>query len=121
MYIETSRNNSGNDNIIVSWERTDFIQISNKAFHYKRFSILTIPDKKSIGRLQIQFLLEDNTWSTQYTIHKNDQSTYSTTDWTLLNLIFTVENYVFKLIYDQIGTAHADVCFSNIKITHSVY
>ena len=40
---------------------------------------------------------------------------------TLLNLDFTVENYGIKLIYDQTDTAHADMRFSNITITHSVY
>ena len=38
-----------------------------------------------------------------------------------LNLDFTVENHGIKLVYDQIDTAHADMCFSNITITHSVY
>ena len=39
----------------------------------------------------------------------------------MLNLDFTAENYGIKLIYDQIDTAHADMCFSNITIIHSVY
>ena len=38
MYIETSSNNHGN-NVFVSFERTDIIQISNITFHYNRFSI----------------------------------------------------------------------------------
>ena len=40
---------------------------------------------------------------------------------TLLILDFTVENYGIKLILDQIDTAHSDLCFSNITITHSVF
>ena len=70
---------------------------------------------------RFQLLLEDNSWSTQYTIHKNEQYSNSSTDWTLLNLNFTVENYGIKLIYDQTDTPHADMCFSNFNITHSVY
>ena len=52
MYIETSSNNHGN-NVFVSWERTDIIQITNITFYYNRFSILTNEDKKSMGRFRI--------------------------------------------------------------------
>ena len=121
MYIETSSNNHSHERVFVSWERTDIIQISNITFYYNRFSILTNNSKKSMGRFRIQLLLEDNTWSTQYSIAKNIQYSTSSTEWTLLNLDFTVENYGIKLIYDQIDTPHADMCFSNITITHSVY
>ena len=120
MYIETSLNNSGHERIFVSWERTDIIQISNITFYYNRFSILTDPVKKSMGRFRIQLLLEDNTWSTRYNIPKNDRYSDSSTQWTKLSLNFTVENYGIRLIYDQIDTAHADMCFSNFIITHSV-
>ena len=121
MYIETSSNNHGNERIFVSWERTDIIQISNITFYYNRFSILTNDSKKSMGRFRIQLLLEDNTWSTRYNIPKNDRYSDSSTQWTLVNLNFTIENYGIRLIYDQIDTPHADICFSNITITHSVY
>ena len=117
MYIETSSNNHGSENIFVSWERTDIIQITNITFYYNRFSILTHDPLKSMSRFRIQFLLENNTWSTQYTIPKNDQYSDNSTDWTLLNLDVTVENYGTKIIYDQIDTALADMCFSNITIT----
>ena len=73
-----------------------------------------------MGRFRIQLLLEDNTWSTQYIIAKNTQYSVNSTDWSLLNLDFTVEKYGNELIYDQIDTPHADMCFSNITITHSV-
>ena len=63
MYVETSSNNHGND-VFVSWERTDIIQITNITFYYNRFSILTNDSKKSMGRFRIELLLEDNTWST---------------------------------------------------------
>ena len=65
MYIETSSNNHGHERVFVSWERTDIIQISNITFYYNRFSILTNNSKKSMGRLRIKLLLEDNTWSTR--------------------------------------------------------
>ena len=120
MYIETSSNNHGSDDVFVSWERTDIIQISNLIFHYNRFSILTNEDKKSMGRFRIQLLLDDNTWNTQYTIAKNSQ--YSTSaEWNLLDSDFTIEKYGVKLIYDQIDTPHADMCFSNITKRHSVH
>ena len=121
MYIETSSSNHGHERVFVSLERTDIIQISNITFYYNRFSILTNNSKKSMSRFRIQLLLEDNTWSTRYNIPKNDRYSDSSTQWTLINLNFTVENYGIRLIYDQIDTPHADMCFSNITITHSVY
>ena len=33
MYIETSGNNSGNNNVFVSWERIDFLQVTNITFY----------------------------------------------------------------------------------------
>ena len=121
MYIETSSNNHGHKRVFVSWERTDIIQISNITFYYNRFSILTNNSKKSMGRFRIELLLEDNTWSTRYNIPKNDRYSNSSTQSTLVNLNFTIENYGIRLNYDQIDTPHADMCFSNITITHSVY
>ena len=120
MYIETSFYNHDN-NVFVSFERTDIIQITNITFYYNRFSILTNDSGKSMGRFRIQLLLEDNTWSTRYNIPKNDRYSDSSTDWTLLSLNFTVENYGINLIYDEVEKPHADMCFSNITITHSVY
>ena len=72
-------------------------------------------------RFRIQLLLEDNTWSTRHNIAKNDHYCDTSTEWTLANLIFTQENYGFKLSYDRIDTPHADMCFSDIMITYSVY
>ena len=69
MYIETSGGNYGH-NVFCSFEKTDFIQITNITFYYNRFSILTNDSLKSMGRFRIQLLLEDNTWNTQYTIEK---------------------------------------------------
>ena len=119
-YIERSSNNRGN-NDFCSFERTDISQISNISIYYNRFSILTSTDHKSMARFRIQLLLEDNTWSTQYTTAKNTQGSDNSTDWTLLNLDFTVENYGIILIYDQIDKPHADMCFSYITLKHSVF
>ena len=120
MYIETSSGNHGN-NVFCSFERTDIIQIFNITFYYNRFSILTNESLKAMGRFRNQLLLEDKTWSTQNTIAKNTQYSDNSTDWTILNLDFTVETYGIKLIYDQMDKLRADMCFSNITITHSVY
>ena len=120
MYIETSSNNNGS-NVFVRFDRTDIIQITNITFYYNRFFHITNNSLKSMGRFRILLLLEDISWTTQYTIAKNTQYSDTSTEWTLLNSDFTVENYGIKLIYDQIDTPHADMCFSNIIITHSVY
>ena len=120
MYIETSIINHGNK-VFVSFERTDNLQISNITFCYNRFSFLTNYSLKSMGRFRIQLLLEANTWSIRDNIPKNDRYSDSSTDWTLVNLKFTEENYGFKLLFNEIDSAHRDMCFSNIVITHSVY
>ena len=84
MYIETSSNDYG-PNVFVSWERTDVIQIINITFYYKRFSILTDDNLKSMGRFRIQSLLEKNVWNTQYTIAKNTQNSDSPNEWRIIN------------------------------------
>ena len=96
MYIETSSNNNG-DNIFVSWERTENIKITNKTIFYNRFSILQNDSLKSMSGIRIELLLKDNSWSTQYTIAKNDRYSGISTDWTLLNLDFSQETYGNKL------------------------
>ena len=120
MYKETSSKNHGNI-VFVSFERTDNLQITHVVFFYNRFSILTNDSLKSMGRFRFQLLLADITWSTRYQIAKKDGYKDTSTDWTKLYLNFTVEKYGIKLIHDQIDTPHADMCFSNITITHSVY
>ena len=119
MYIETRSNNNG-ENVFCSFERTDIIQISNITFYYNRFSS-SDSNLRAMGRFRIQLLLDDNNWSTRYSILKNDRYSDTSTDWTLLKLDFTVQNNGIKIIYDQIDSALADMCFSNITITYSVY
>ena len=89
MYIETSSKNHGK-NVFVSFERTDITQLSIITSYYNRLSILTDDSIKSMGRFRIQFLLEDNTWSTRYNIRKTDSYSDSSTNWTKLSLNFTV-------------------------------
>ena len=67
MYIKTSSSNHG-PNVVASWEKIDIFQITNITFYHNRFSILTDDNLKNMGRFRIQLLLDDNTWSTQYTI-----------------------------------------------------
>ena len=119
MYIDTSSNNHGK-NVFVSFERTDIIPISIIPFYYNRFSSSDV-NLTSTGRFRIQLLSEDNTWSTRYNLPLIDRYSNSSNDWTLVNLNFTVENYGIRLIYGQIDTTHADMFFSNITITRSVY
>ena len=119
MYIESNSNNSGPYTYVIM-TRTDIIQISNITFYYNRYSS-TNENLRSMGRFRIELLKDNNSWETQYTIEKNTQYSLSSIEWTLLSLDFANENYGIRLVYDRIDTAHADMCFSNIIITHSVY
>ena len=71
MYIETSANNhnSTNDNVFISFERTDIIHTSNITFYYNIFAT-SIADKKNTGKLEIQ-LLRNGVWDTEYTVDKD--------------------------------------------------
>ena len=120
MYIETSSSINGGERLFVSWELIGIIQITNITSYYNKNSIITNDSLKSMSRFEIQLILEDNKWHTQYKIPKNDRYIDTSTDWTLLGLNFTVENYGNKLIYHQIDTPLADMCLTNITITHSV-
>ena len=102
-------------------KKQNFPEKQNITFHYNRFSNLPKDSLKSMGRFRIELLLEDNTWSTQYTIPKNSQYSNTSTEWTLLNLNFTAQKYGIKSIFDEIDRPHADMCFSNITMTHSVF
>ena len=120
MYIEISSNKNTNSAYVIL-ERTDIIQITNIAFYYNTISILTINSVKSMGRFRVQLLLERNTWTTKYQFSKNSNYSSSSTERSLLNIDFTEPIFGIRLYYDKIDTAHADMCFSNITITHSVY
>ena len=85
MYIETESNNNG-DNVFVSLEGTDIIQLSNITIYYNRFSILNKDSLKSMGRFRIQLLLDDDTWSTRFSITQKDRYSDTSTDSTLVSL-----------------------------------
>ena len=122
MFIETSGNNhnSANDNVFISFERTDIIHISNITFYYNRFST-SIADKRNMGKLGIQ-LLRNGIWETEYTMDKDTNFSTLSTDWILFNMnIISQPNYGIKLVYSAINTAHSDMCFSDINITHSIF
>ena len=93
MYIETSSSNHG-AKVFCSVERTNIIRITNTTFYYNRYSFLNINSLNSRGHFRIQFLLEDNTWSTRYKKPKKGRYSNSSTQWTLFSLIFDVEIYV---------------------------
>ena len=73
-----------------------------------------------MGRFSLKVLLEDSTWSTRYTLPKNDRYSNSSTDWTLVVLNFFAKNCGFKLIFDQLDTPHSNEFFNITTITHSV-
>ena len=97
MYIERSSNNHDN-NVSDTFERAYVIQITQITFYYNRFSILTNDSVKSMGRFRKQLLLSDDTWSRRYNIPKNDRYSDASTQWHLLSLFFTEENYGVKLV-----------------------
>ena len=73
-----------------------------------------------MSRFRNQLNIADNTWSTRYNIPKIDRYSDTSTQGTKQSSNFTVENYGIKLIYGDISTTHADMCFSNITIKHPV-
>ena len=85
MFIETSSNIHGND-VSVSFERTDFIQITNLTFFYNRLSFFTNDSLKSTGRFKNLLFLSDSICNTQYYIPKIDRYSDLSTDWTLVKL-----------------------------------
>ena len=97
MYSETSSKIHGND-VFVRFERTDIVQIRKITFNYNRFSTLTIDSLKAVGRFRIQLLLQDNAWSTRYSIPKNDRYSNTSTQWTKFSLNFTEKIMVIKYI-----------------------
>ena len=100
MYIETSQNNhdSTNDDVWVSFERTDIIHISNITFYYNRYSTSS-ESLRNMCRMDIQ-LLRNGNWETFYTIEKDTEFTIDKTTWILLNLDITSQpNYGIKYFF----------------------
>ena len=65
MYIETSSNNDGQNVFFSPSKEQVLYKSTNKTFYYDRFSTLTNGSIKSMGRISIQLLIENNTWSTR--------------------------------------------------------
>ena len=91
LYKETSQNNSEFANNSVSFERTDFIQISTVNFYFNRF--LADGVHKAGVYFRIPLLFGDNQWEAQNTIEKNTGCSATSEEWTLLKLDFTISNY----------------------------
>ena len=119
MYLESSGVNNGASTFLIL-TRTDIIQITNISFYYNRFSI-SDENLRAMPRFRVQILLENDEWENKYTIEKNTQYSETSTEWTFLSLDFTQENYGIRLFFDRIDSAHADMCISNISITHTLY
>ena len=119
MYIETSGNKSGSDDV-CRYQRADIFQPSNFSFYYIKFSILTNVCPNSKGRFRIQHLLADNTWSTRYNILKNDRYSNSSTHGTLVSFHLNIKNHGKKLNHNQLFTSHADIRFSNVSTKHAL-
>ena len=98
LYIETCACISGDDKVFDSFERTDPIQISIINFYWNRCSSLFTDAVKSRGCFGIQLLLIDTTWSTRYSIPRNDRCSISSPQWTLVSLTFNIENYGIKVL-----------------------
>ena len=73
-----------------------------------------------MSRFGIQLLLKDSTWGTRYNIPKKDRYSNLPIQWTKFGLNLN-ENRGIKLLFDETDSAHSDMCFSSISITHSVY
>ena len=121
IYIETSGSNHHNSNdVFVSFERTDILHINNITFYYNRFSISN-PAKRNMSKFEVQ-LLRNSVWETEYTIDKNTNFSTLSTNWTLLNMnTISQPNYGVKLVYSDINSPHADKCFSDINISHTIF
>ena len=120
MYIETIQNTHGSDSVFVSFERTDNVQITIMTFFYNKLSTEIDGFLKEMWRFTIRYLVADNTWSTRYNISQNDRYIDSSIKRTKSGLNCTVENYGIKLICNPMDRLHANVCFSNVTVKHSV-
>ena len=117
MYRETSSNYFG-PNVYGSFERTDNIQISKISFYYSRHSAESV--HKAIGSFRFQLLLIDSTWNFPFDLPKNERYIDSPTDWTLVSLNFKLNVYGITLVYDEIDSAHADMCFKSFTVPCSL-
>ena len=74
-----------------------------------------------MGKLEIQ-LIRNGVWQTEFTKEKDTNFSALSTNCRLVNMnIISQPNYGIKLIYSASNAAHADMCFSDIKITHNIF
>ena len=74
-----------------------------------------------MGRLDIQ-LLRNGNWETEFNIEKNTNFSVDESTWTLLNMdIISQPNIGIKLLYNGLNSAHSDMAFSDIIVTHSIF
>ena len=103
------KNGAGEKNKILLDQKnqTHLLEIQEQR-PYPQFGIVLCILKQA-PIIRIQLLLNDNTWSTRYTIRKIDRYSNLSTDWTMVSILFTVLTYGTELIYDEIVIALADM------------
>ena len=74
-----------------------------------------------MATFRVQVLSPNGQGSSEKRIDTKTYYSANSTDWSLLNLVFTEANYGIQFFYDKRDRAHADVCLNKITITHSVY
>ena len=122
MCFETSNSNNNSiagDDVWVSFQRRDIIQISKTSFYNNRFSS-SDPNLRAMLRFRIQLLLPDGQWSSKYIIDKISIYGVYSTDWILLIINFTEAKYGIELVLDKVDTTYRDICLSNVLTTLSV-
>ena len=72
-YIKIRSGISGSENVLCSSKWTDKVYINNIIYYYNNFSILKNDSLKSLGRIRIQLLMNNDTSSTRYNISKKDR------------------------------------------------
>ena len=84
------------------------------------FIIASFKQEVVKGRFRVHQLVSDSTWSARCNNPKTYCYSNSSTQWTLVSLIFTAESYR-ESVFDEIDKALSDMCFSNNTIPHFVY
>ena len=116
-YIETS-SKYFEPGVFVSFERTDISQTSNIIFCCKR---LSAKNNISTKHVEIKYCYRTSHRHSKCLIDKHTNYSSTSTVWCLINNDFTETNYGNKMVYDQVDTTLADMCFSKIMVTHSVF
>ena len=120
MFNGASVNIPGDENVFISFEGTDIIQISTKNSYYDRFSSPS-SNLRSMGLFWIILLLPNSQWHSRYIIDENTNYRSISKELSYLYLDFTETNYGKKIVDDHLDTTVAHMCFNNILITQSVY